>query len=132
VVLVDTNILAYLLIEGNRTPEAQALYGRDPDWRSEAFIMVEFSNILATYVRAGRITHKQALDQLAAAQGLIPTPTTVQHSHSLEIAIEFGLSVYDARFIAAATQLRVKLMTEDAKLREAVPAWTQALVEVTS
>ncbi len=49
--LVDTNVLAYLLIEGDHTRAAQALYERDPEWRSEAFILVEFSNVLATYVR---------------------------------------------------------------------------------
>jgi predicted nucleic acid-binding protein len=69
VILVDTNILAYLLIEGDRTPLAQALYERDPDWRSEAFILVEFSNILATYVRTQAITDKQGLDLLTEASG---------------------------------------------------------------
>jgi hypothetical protein len=47
VVLVDTNILAYLLIEGDRTSAAQALNARDPDWRSEGLILVEFSNVLS-------------------------------------------------------------------------------------
>lgn len=32
-VIVDTNILAYLLIVGERTADAQSLYDRDPDWR---------------------------------------------------------------------------------------------------
>lgn len=35
-VVVDTNVLAYLLIEGDRTSEAQALFAQDSDWRSEA------------------------------------------------------------------------------------------------
>ena len=30
-VVVDTHIIAYLLIAGDRTREAQALYGRDAD-----------------------------------------------------------------------------------------------------
>ena len=125
--LVDTNILAYLLIEGDRTPAAQALYARDPDWRSEAFIMVELSNILATYVRSQAMTHKQSLGLLAKAQALMPTLTDLQHAQGLETATEFRISAYDARFIAVAKQMRVKLVTEDAKLRTAVPAWTVSL-----
>jgi hypothetical protein len=35
VVLVDTNILAYLMLEGDRTPDVQRLYERDHDWHSE-------------------------------------------------------------------------------------------------
>src|SRR6185437_5774425 len=35
VVLVDTNILAYLLIEGDRTPGVQHLFARDSNWCSE-------------------------------------------------------------------------------------------------
>jgi predicted nucleic acid-binding protein len=127
VVLVDTNIRAYLLIEGDRTPAAQALYGRDSDWRSEAFIMVEFSNILATYVRTRGLTHKQGAELLAEAQALMPTLTSVQHQQALDTATELGISAYDARFIAVARQMRVKLITEDAKLRAAAPAWTLSL-----
>ena len=43
-VVVDTNIVAYLLIDGDRSREARSLLARDPDWRSEAFVLVEFSN----------------------------------------------------------------------------------------
>ena len=42
-VLVDTNVLVYLLIEGDRTEAAQALFARDADWRSESFVLVAFS-----------------------------------------------------------------------------------------
>jgi predicted nucleic acid-binding protein len=127
VVLVDTNILAYLLIEGDRTPAAQALYERDPDWRSEAFVMVEFSNILATYVRTRLLTSKQGADLLAEAQVLMPALANLPHQQALDAAMEFGVSAYDARFVAVARQMRVKLITEDIKLRKAVPAWTLSL-----
>lgn len=128
-VLVDTNILAYLLIDGDRTAAAQALYARDSDWRSESFIMVEFSNILATYVRTRAMTHAQGLDLLAEAQALMPALLNLQHSQGLDAAAEFAISAYDARFIAVAKQMRAKLVTEDAKLRAAVPAWTVSLAD---
>jgi predicted nucleic acid-binding protein len=129
VILVDTNILVYLLIEGDRTASAQALYVRDPDWRSEAFILVEFSNVLATYVRARVLTLEKAKALLADAQTRLPALTTLPHAQALEIATQFGVSSYDARFLALAKQLRVKLVTEDTKLLAAVPSLTRPLSE---
>jgi len=38
-VVVDTNVLACLLIEGDHSREAQARLERDPDWRSKAFLL---------------------------------------------------------------------------------------------
>lgn len=42
---------------------------------------------------------------------------------------EFGISGYDARFVAAARDLNKKLITEDLKLRRAVPHLTISLAE---
>ena len=124
---VDTNILAYLMIEGDRTSAAQALFTRDPDWRSEAFILVEFTNVLTTYVRTKALTHKQGSELLTQAQAILPALTSVQHAQAFETATELGISAYDGRFIALAKQMKSKLVTEDAKLRAAVPAWTVSL-----
>jgi predicted nucleic acid-binding protein len=127
VVLVDTNVLAYLMLEGDRTSAAQELFERDADWRSEAFIMVEFSNVLTTYVRTKVLSRDQGLKILAGAEKLVPVLTSVQHARALEVATQFGISAYDARFVALAIQMKVKLVTEDAKLRAAVPSWTVSL-----
>ena len=54
-VLIDTNILAYLLIDGEQTEAARRLRRSDPDWRSEAFIMAEFTNVLVRYTLGKRI-----------------------------------------------------------------------------
>jgi predicted nucleic acid-binding protein len=127
VVLVDTNVIAYLMIRGDRTAAAQQLFERDSDWCSETFVMVEFSNVIATYVRTGALTHAQGTKLLAEAQAHLPTLHSVVNKQALETAMQFGISAYDARFISLARQLKLKLITEDAKLRVAVPAWTMSL-----
>jgi predicted nucleic acid-binding protein len=129
VVLVDTNVLAYLMLEGDRTSAAQELFERDADWRSEAVIMVEFSNVLTTYVRTKVLSRDQGLKLLAGAEKLVPVLTSVQNARALEVATQFGISAYDARFVALAIQMKVKLVTEDAKLRAAVPSWTVSLAD---
>jgi len=126
-VVIDTNVLAYLLIEGDRSREAHALLARDPEWRSEAFLLVEFSNLLATYVRAGALARNQAESLLAEAETRIRGLVNVPHARALGVAADLSVSAYDARFIAAAQILGTKLVTEDAKLRAAAPALTLSL-----
>ena len=47
----------------------------------------------------------------------------------LQAALEFGISAYDARFVSAARELGVRLVTEDARLRRAAPALTQTIAQ---
>ena len=126
-VIVDTNVVAYLLIEGDRTRQAQALLARDPDWRSEGFLLIEFSNVLATYLRAGSLSRSQAESLLAEAAKRLRVLINVPHARALRVADQFAVSAYDARFLAAAGGLGARLVTEDAKLRAAAPALTQSL-----
>ena len=67
-VVVDTSILAYLLIEGDRSRDARALYKRDADWKGEAFMLIEYSNIRATYLRAGALSRSQAQSLVAEVE----------------------------------------------------------------
>jgi predicted nucleic acid-binding protein len=117
------------MIDGDRTPAAQELFERDSDWCSEAFVMVEFSNILATYVRTGLLTQSQAARLLTEGQVYLPTLHNMVNAQALETAMQYEISAYDARFIALAKQLKQKLVTEDKKLRTAVPSWTIALAD---
>ena len=128
-VLVDTNVVAYLLLEGDRTPEAQALFVRDPEWRSEAFLLVEFSNVLSTYVRSRALTRPQAEQLLAEAERRMRGLVNLPHAQALRLAERFAVSAYDARFLGAAQNLGRKLVTEDARLRAAAPALTCSLAE---
>lgn len=129
--LVDTNVVAYLLIEGDRTVQARQLYAADPDWRSDGFLFVEFANVIATYVRAKALTLDQGSGLLGEAERrvtLVPAQTG-DHAAVLELAATLGVSAYDARFILVARSAGARLVTEDAALRTAAPQWTQSLRE---
>lgn len=128
-IVVDTNVLVYLLIEGDRTREAQALFAQDSDWRSEAFLLIEFSNVLASYRRMGALSGKQTESLLAEAATRVRELLNVPNLQALRCAERFAVSAYDARFLAVADTLDVKLVTEDAKLRAAAPALTRSIAQ---
>ena len=127
--LVDTNVVAYLLIEGDRTDQAQALWQADPDWRSESFYRIEFSSLLVTHVRGKALTLAQAVTLLDRAAALMPAVVDAAHADALRAAALFGVSAYDARFLVAAENLGIKLVTEDSRLRRSAPKLTQSIAE---
>jgi len=129
-VLIDTNILAYLLIQGEQTDAAQRLRRSDADWRSEAFIMVEFTNVLVGYTVAKRITLALAQNLLGKADTLLEGKLgRISHAQVLTTAARHRVTAYDAHFLALAERLGLRLITEDSKLRTAAPALTQSLAE---
>lgn len=128
--LIDTNIVAYLLIDGDQTEAAQALRRSDPDWRSEAFLLVEFTNVLAACMATKRMTLPMAQGFLAKAATLLEGKLArIPHATVLAMVARYRVSAYDARFLALADQLGRRLVTEDAKLRAAAPALTQSLTD---
>ena len=127
-VLVDTNVVVHLVLEGNATRGARALLAADSDWRSEPFLLVEFTNVMATAIRLGRIAASTAESALSDAQRVIGAGLhAVPHANVLALAVKHRVTGYDARFLAVAEQIGTKLVTEDAKLRRAAPRLTQSL-----
>jgi predicted nucleic acid-binding protein len=128
--LVDTNIIALFYIHGAYTERAQELHRFDNLWRTDPLALVEFSNVLATYQRARYLTANQARMCLAEAERFLrPHYLQVTHETSLTVAIRYGVTTYDARFLAAAMHLNTRLVTEDKKLRGAAPNLTQSLAD---
>jgi predicted nucleic acid-binding protein len=130
VVVVDTNVLGYLLLEGEYTPYARALLEQDGDWRSESFVMIEMTNVLATVMRVRGMSLKNAAGVLASAHTVIqPGLEVADHGQVLELAAYRKISAYDARFVVIARDLGTRLVTEDVKLRRAAPDLTQSIAE---
>ncbi|MBS0448484.1 MAG: type II toxin-antitoxin system VapC family toxin [Proteobacteria bacterium] len=128
--VVDTNVLASLLIDGPFSPAARSLLTADPDWHSEPFVLVELSNVLATQVRAGRLTLEAA--QIALSHGAATMEGRlhpIEHAAALTFAQRYVSSAYDARYLAVAHGLGQRLVTEDAALRRKAPDLTCSLAE---
>jgi predicted nucleic acid-binding protein len=129
-ILVDTNILAFMMLEGPHTAAARTLQDSDDDWRSESYALIEFTNVLATTMRVRGLSLAKAQATYSVIRDLIePGLIVVDHTDSLTLAGKYSISAYDARFLVAARELGVKLTTEDARLRKAAPALTQSLAE---
>ena len=52
-IVVDTNVLAYLWLPGERTTAAERLLKRDPDWNAPLLWRSEFRSVLAGCLRRG-------------------------------------------------------------------------------
>ena len=127
-IVVDSNVLAYLYLPGPHTAAAEMLLEREPEWAAPLLWRSELRNILATYMRQGSIEFEQAYRIQREAEALLADAEYDIDSHEvLQLARDSGCSAYDCEFIALAKRLRVPLVTQDAKLRKAFPRLTVAL-----
>jgi predicted nucleic acid-binding protein len=128
VIVVDSNVVAYLYLPGDHTDEAEALLERDPGWAAPLLWRSEFRNILAGYMRRRTLTFEAARDlQLEAEQLLVGAEHEVDSWLVLELVRDSDCSAYDCEFVALAMTLGVKLVTMDAKLLKAFPRHAVAL-----
>lgn len=116
-IVADTNFVAYLLIEGERTAAARQVWQRDPDWRLPPLWRSEFLNVLATAVRAGALEEEQAFRAWQVATSIFGGQEHEPGGEAvLRTALRERISAYDAHFVALAEALRVPLVTGDRKL----------------
>jgi len=129
VIVVDSNVLAYLYLPSEHTAAAEALFERDPDWAAPILWRSEFRNILAGYLRRKSISFEQAYGLQKEAQNLLTgLEYEVDSRTVLELVRDSDCSAYDCEFIALAMHLDTRLVTMDRKLLRAFPKRAKALV----
>lgn len=70
-IVVDTNILAYLYLPTAYTAKAEALLQEEPDWAAPVLWRIEFRNILAGYLRRETLSFEDAKAVQAEAGSLL-------------------------------------------------------------
>ena len=127
-IVVDSNLLAYLYLPGEYTSAAEALLEQDSDWAAPILWRSEFRNILAGYLRRKAITFEQAISLQREAESLLEGAEFELESLAvLELVRDSDCSAYDCEFIALAMKLDTKLVTMDKKLLRAFPKRAIAL-----
>ena len=122
-IVVDVNVVAYYVIEGEKTALARELMQREPDWRLPDLWRHEYLNVLATYARQGGATLEQARVLWRRAVELFgPREQATDAEAALTLAIQAPVSAYDGQYLALAHRLGTVLVTEDRRLLKAFPA----------
>lgn len=126
-IVVDSNILAYLYLPCEFSNAAEALLEQDPEWATPVLWRSEFRNILAGYLRREALTVEQAgtLQAEALLNGL---EFPVDSRSVLALVSKSDCSAYDCECIALAERLDTKLITMDKKLLRAFPKRAVALL----
>ena len=126
-IVVDTNVVAYLFLRGEFAPHAEAWLRRDREWIAPLLWRSEFRNLLAGYLRRKQLTFDAVREiQREAEALLIGNEHEVDSLSVLELVRDSECSAYDCEFAAVAIRLGVKLVTADGKLLKAFPKHTVA------
>ena len=116
-IVVDTNVMTHLLVGGESGADAAMLFEQDPEWAAPIILMSELRNVLLGLVRRGALISDQAKAMSDDAAVILGNRiATVTSAQVFDIALECGLTAYDAEFVALARTLGIPLATLDSAI----------------
>lgn len=116
-IVADTNLIAYFLIKSGFTPDARAVYQKDPEWIAPVLWRSEFRNVLTQSLRRGFLTLDEILGIMQRAERLMKdNDYHMDSSPVLRLAASSGCAAYDCEFVALALDLGLPLVTTDRAL----------------
>lgn len=121
-IVVDTNVIAYLFLHGDHSESSERLLAHDPDWVAPRLWRSEFRNVLALYLRKQLLRFADSMEILEAAERLMSgAEYEVPSALVMQLVDASGCSAYDCEFVALARFLGVPLATRDNSLMRAFP-----------
>lgn len=121
-IVVDTNVIAYAFLPGERSSQARSAFLKDPAWSAPLLWRSEFRSVLALYIRKQKLDLDTAIQIAAVAEALLGMREyRVAVSDVLPLVQSSSCSAYDCEFVALAKQLHVPLVTTDNGILKAFP-----------
>ena len=122
-IVVDTNLIAYLHIEGERTTQAQQVLRKDAEWAAPLLWRSEFRNVLVFYLRQQVFSLDDAQAIMQQAESLLQgREYEVASQRVLDAAMSSRCSAYDCEFVVLAQDLQCPLVTADRRVLTNFPA----------
>lgn len=119
-IVVDTNVIIYLLLNSDWTDLAVEVRRTDRQWEAPMLWRSEFRNVLMGYIRRGSLTLSDAITLSETADSKIGS-RQVDGARVIELAAGSGCTTYDCEFVSLAERLGVPLVTSDKELLAAFP-----------
>jgi predicted nucleic acid-binding protein len=116
-IVVDTNVIAYLLLGGEKTSRTRSIFVRDSKWAAPLLWRSEFRSVLAMYIRKGKLTPEKAMEFMNEAEILMQGEEyQVDSGRIIKLIDSSKCSAYDCEFVALAQSLDVPLITSHRSL----------------
>ncbi len=127
-IVVDTNIISYLYISGDRSQQSEDLLSFDFNWAAPILWRSEFRNVLAQYLRKNLLEMDEILLIIQHAEKLLTDHEyEISSAHIMQLVKSSQCSAYDCEFVALAQYLGVSLITADKKILREFPEVTQTV-----
>lgn len=121
-IVVDVNVVAYLLIQGEHTTAAEGVLAADPEWAAPILWRSEWRNVLAGYLRRGELDAATSLERVRVAEALLRgREHLADGARVMELVAGSTCSAYDCEYVAVAEALDAPLVTSDRRLLAAFP-----------
>jgi predicted nucleic acid-binding protein len=121
-IVVDTNVMVYLLTGSGPADRAALLLDDDPEWAAPPVLLSELRNVMVGLLRRAEIQPWDALDICEDAEAILgDRVAAVPSAPVLETAIEGPMSPYDAEFVVLARRLGVPLVSADQAIIQGAP-----------
>lgn len=121
-IVVDTNVLAQLVVVGDRTAVIRRVQQRDDDWIAPPLWRGELQSVLGGCLRRGAMTLGDALKALDVAAQILRHRERRPPSERVLVLVQSSrCSAYDCEFVALAEQLDCRLVTCDREVLAAFP-----------
>ena len=120
-IVVDVNVISYLLISGPFTPLAEEAARKD-QWCAPLLWKSEFRNVLTTYLRRNAFGLDVAHRQITIAERLFwGREFGVRSAAVLDCVSQSNRSAYDCEYVALAMDLGLPLVTTDGPIVQEFP-----------
>ena len=129
-IVVDTNIISYLYLSGERSHQAEQLLSHDPHWCAPVLWRSEFRSVLSQYLRKNLLAFEDVLLILEQAEDLLSdNEYEVPSAHIMQMVNSSSCSSYDCEFVALASYLGIPLITADKRLLREFPEIARPLTK---
>jgi len=121
-IVVDTNVIAYLYIAGENSQQSENLLACDSSWVAPRLWRSEFRNVLTRYLRKKLLALDEILLIIQQAEKLLSdNEYEISSAHIMQHVNNSHCSAYDCEFVALAQHLDVPLITTDKKILREFP-----------
>lgn len=121
-IIVDANLIAYLVLKTEQTEIAEKVLAADSDWYAPVLWRSEMQNILANYIRhnllslsAAQMIMSKTLDMMDEREYFVSSDLV------LDLASSSHCTAYDCEYVALAQQYSLKLVTFDKEIVKSFP-----------